>query len=194
MTTPTLSSHEITQMLRAWGDGDREALDKLLPLVYNELHRQAARFLRHERPNHTLQTTALIHEAYLKLVDQKQARWQNRAHFFAICAQLMRRILVDHARTRQRAKRGGGDLRVTLTEVVASAHERDINLIALDEALARLAALDARQSRVVELRFFGGLDVAETAAVLGLSPATIKSDWSLAKAWLRRELTRGARK
>jgi RNA polymerase sigma factor (TIGR02999 family) len=194
MTTPAPSSHEITLMLHDWSAGNREALEKLLPLVYDELHRQAARYLRRERPDHTLQTTALIHEAYLKLVDQRQVHWQNRAHFFAIAAQLMRRILVDHARTHRRAKRGGGDIRVTLTEAVAGTQERDINLIALDEALSKLAAFDARQGRIVELRFFGGLDVEATAAVLGLSPATIKSDWSLAKAWLQRELTRGAHK
>jgi RNA polymerase sigma-70 factor, ECF subfamily len=194
MTTPAPSSHEITLMLHEWSAGNREALEKLLPLVYDELHRQAARYLRRERRDHTLQTTALIHEAYLKLVDQRRVHWQNRAHFFAIAAQLMRRILVDHARTQGRAKRGGGDMRIMLTEAVAVTQQRDINLIALDEALSRLTAFDARQGRIVELRFFGGLDVEATAAVLSLSPATIKSDWSLAKAWLQRELTRGGRK
>ena len=184
----TLASHSVTQMLLDWSEGDREALDKLIPIVYSELRLRAARYLRRERPGHTLQTTALIHETYLRLVEQKQVRWQNRAHFFGIAAQLMRRILVDHARQRDAAKRGGADLRLTLDEAMA-APRRDVNLMVLDETLTRLAEIDERQSRVVELRYFSGLSIEETAEVLGVSPATVKLDWSMAKAWLRREMS-----
>ncbi len=184
------SSPNVTQLLREWSqDGDRQALDRLLPLVYTELHKQAARYLRKERVGHTLQPTALVHEAYLRLVNQRDVAWQNRAHFFGICAQLMRRILVDHARERQAEKRGGGGMvRVTLDERVAAVEEREVDLLALDEALTRLAAMDERQARVVELRFFSGLNVEETAEVMEVSPATVKLDWSMAKAWLRREM------
>jgi RNA polymerase sigma factor (TIGR02999 family) len=185
--TPT--PHSVTQLLLDWNRGDSEALDKLIPIVYAELHLRAARYLRRERPGHTLQTTALIHEAYLRLVEQRQVRWQNRAHFFAIAAHLMRRILVDHARGRDAAKRGGADIRVTLDDALAASAGRDVNLIALDEALTRLAEIDARQSRVVELRYFSGLSIEETAEVLDVSPATVKLDWSMAKAWLRREMS-----
>ena len=185
----TLASHSVTQMLLDWSEGDREALDKLIPIVYSELRLRAARYLRRERPGHTLQTTALIHETYLRLVEQKQVRWQNRAHFFGIAAQLMRRILVDHARQRDAAKRGGADLRLTLDDAMAAAPGRDVNLMALDETLTRLAEIDPRQSRVVELRYFSGLSIEETAEVLGVSPATVKLDWSMAKAWLRREMS-----
>ena len=185
----TLPAHSVTQMLLDWSEGDRDALDKLIPIVYGELRLRAARYLRRERPGHTLQTTVLIHETYLRLVEQKQVRWQNRAHFFAIAAQLMRRILVDHARGRDAAKRGGADLRLTLDDATAAAPGRDLNVMALDEALTRLAELDPRQSRVVELRYFSGLSIEETAEVLGVSPATVKLDWSMAKAWLRREMS-----
>ena len=182
------SPSKVTQLLHDWSDGDREALDKLLPIVYEELRRQAARYLQRERPRHTLHTTALIHEAYLRLIDQKDVRWQNRAHFFGIAAQLMRRILVDHARSRQAAKRGGSDIKLPLEEGMIVA-EREVNLVALDEALDRLAAIDPQQSRVVELRFFSGLSVEETAEVIGVSTRTIKRDWNVEKAWLRREIS-----
>ena len=185
----TLTSHSVTQMLLDWSEGDREALDKLIPIVYSELRLRAARYLRRERPGHTLQTTALIHETYLRLVEQKDVQWQNRAHFFAIAAQLMRRILVDHARQRDAAKRGGADVTLTLDEAMAVFPGRDVNLMALDETLTRLAEIDPRQSRVVELRYFSGLSIEETAEVLGVSPATVKLDWSMAKAWLRREMS-----
>jgi RNA polymerase sigma factor (TIGR02999 family) len=183
------SSSNVTQMLQKWGNGDREAFDKLLPIVYEELRRQAARYLRRERPGHTLQTTALIHEAYLRLIDQRSVRWQNRAHFFAISAQLMRRILVDHARSRQAAKRGGSNIKLPLEEEMIASAGREVDMVALDEALERLAAMDPQQSRVVELRFFSGLSVDETAEVLGVSTRTVKRDWNVAKAWLRREIS-----
>jgi RNA polymerase sigma factor (TIGR02999 family) len=179
----------VTQLLIGWSKGDKQALDALLPLVYEELRRQASRYLRRERVGHTLQTTALIHEAYLKLVDQKNVQWQNRAHFFGIAAQLMRRILVDHARTRKRAKRGGSDIRVSFNEAEAMAAGKDLDIVALDEALHRLAEIDEQQSKIVELKFFSGLTVEETAEVLAISPATVKRDWSMAKAWLHRELS-----
>ncbi|MEP6920179.1 MAG: sigma-70 family RNA polymerase sigma factor [bacterium] len=179
----------VTELLVGWGKGDKEALDKLVPVVYDELRRQAARYLRHERVGHTLQTTALIHEAYLRLVDQKNVHWQNRAHFFGIAAQLMRRILVDHARAKKRVKRGGSDIRVSLTGVVLKAQDQGLDIVALDEALDRLAAIDEQQSKIVELRFFSGLTVEETAEVLSISPATVKRDWSMAKAWLHREIS-----
>jgi RNA polymerase sigma factor (TIGR02999 family) len=182
------SPENVTQLLIGWGRGDKEALDKLVPLVYDELRRQAARYLRHERVGHTLQTTALIHEAYMRLVDQKNVQWQNRAQFFGIAAQLMRRILVDHARSKKRAKRGGSDIRVSLTDATAVAALPDLDIVALDEALERLAEFDEQQSRIVELRFFSGLTVEETAEVLSISPATVKRDWSMAKAWLHREI------
>jgi len=182
---------DVTRMLLDWSNGDRDALNGLMPLVYAELRRQAARYLQRERPGHALQPTALIHEAYLRLVDQRAARWQNRAHFYAVAAQLMRRILVDHARAAQRVKRGGSDIAISLDDApeVASAGP-NVDLLALDEALGRLDALDSRQSRIVELRYFSGLSIEETAEVLGVSPTTVKNDWSLAKAWLRRELVR----
>jgi RNA polymerase sigma factor (TIGR02999 family) len=182
-------SQNVTQLLIGWSKGDKEALDALLPLVYEVLRQQASRYLRRERVGHTLQTTALIHEAYLKLVDQKNVHWQNRAHFFGIAAQLMRRILVDHARSKKRAKRGGSDIRVSFNEANALAPVQDLDIVALDEALARLAEVDEQQSRIVELRFFSGLTVEETAEVLSISPATVKRDWSMAKAWLHREIS-----
>jgi RNA polymerase sigma-70 factor, ECF subfamily len=184
-------THEITRRLREWSDGNREALDELMPLVYTELRRQAARFLRRERPDHTLQTTALIHETYIKLVDQHEVTWENRAHFFAIAANLMRRILVDHARRRGREKRGGGCLKLPLEEAaLAVSNEKNIDLMALDEALNRLSELDERQARIVELRYFSGLSLEETAAALKISRTTAAEDWAMAKAWLHRELTR----
>jgi len=179
----------VTQLLLGWGKGDKEALDQLLPLVYDELRRQAARYLRRERAGHTLQTTALIHEAYIRLVDQKRVQWQNRAHFFGIAAQLMRRILVDHARSKHRVKRGGSDVRVSLAEASLTVKARDLDVLAIDEALDRLAQVDERQAKVVELRFFSGLSVEETAEVLQISPATVKREWSMAKAWLHREIS-----
>lgn len=184
-------SHEITHLLREWGDGKRDVLDELIPLVYDELHRQASNYLRRESKGHTLQTTALIHEAYLKLIDQRAVKWQNRAHFFAIAAQTMRRVLVDHARAKLRRKRGGGDIRLQLDEtIIVTEGEKVVDLIALDEALTRFEALDQRQARVVELRYFSGLSLEETAEALGISRATAAREWNLARAWLHRELTR----
>lgn len=183
------NEHELTRLLNEWGNGDQQALDQLMTHVYGELRRQASRYLRRERQDHTLQTTALIHEAYLKLIDQTQVRWQSRAHFYAIAAQAMRRILVDHARTRKRDKRGGDGVKLQLDEAINIAEGRsDIDLVALDEALDRLAALDKRQARVVELRYFSGMTEADTAEILGISPATVRRDWSMAKAWLYRQL------
>jgi RNA polymerase sigma factor (TIGR02999 family) len=186
-----LEPKEVTQKLQAWSEGNSEALDELLPIVYDELHKQAARFLRRERNDHTLQTTALIHEAYLKLVGQKNVHWQNRAHFFGIAAQMMRRVLIDYARTKHREKRGGDDVKVTLDAAAfVATNERSVDLIALDEVLTRLAAMDEQQSRIVELRYFGGLNIEETAEALHISPATVKRDWNMAKAWMHHELSR----
>jgi RNA polymerase sigma-70 factor, ECF subfamily len=179
----------VTELLVGWGRGDKEALDQLVPIVYEELRRQASRYLRRERVGHTLQTTALIHEAYLRLIDQRNVAWQNRAQFFGIAAQLMRRILVDHARTRKRLKRGGSDIRLSLGDAEVFAKAQDLDVVALSEALDRLEAIDPQQAKVVELRFFSGLTVEETAAVLDISPATIKREWSMAKAWLHREIS-----
>lgn len=179
----------VTQLLVAWTNGNRAALEALIPVVYPELRRIAGRYLRRERVGHTLQATALVHEAYVKLIDQDRAQWHNRAQFFGVAAQLMRRILVDHARTKKRDKRGGSDIRVSLTGVQVLAKDREIDVVALDEALDRLAQLDEQQSRIVELRFFSGLTVEETAEALSISPATVKRDWSMAKAWLHRELS-----
>ena len=181
-------SHNITHLLKEWSAGDPQALDRLTPLVYEELHHQAAHYLRRERPGHTLQTSALIHEAYLRLIDAKDVHWQSRAHFFAIAANLMRRILVEHARRRDADKRGGSYVRVQFDEALAVADETDVDLLAIDEALDRLAVIDPQQARVVELRFFSGLSVEETATALGVSPKTVKRDWSVARAWLRREI------
>jgi RNA polymerase sigma factor (TIGR02999 family) len=187
MTEP--SPGHATQLLIDWSGGDRAALAELTPLIYDELHRLAHRYLRRERGGHTLQTTALVNEAYLRLVDQRNLRWQNRAHFFGIAAQIMRRILIDYARRRQYAKRGGGAPHVPLDEVAVLAEERAADLVALDEALDSLASIDPQQSRVVELRFFGGLTVEETAEVLKLSHDMVKREWSTAKAWLYREMS-----
>ena len=179
----------ITELLASYGRGNKESLDQLMPIVYDELRRQAARYLRREQAGHTLQTTALIHEAYVRLVDQRNMQWQNRAHFFGIAAQMMRRILVDHARSKKRVKRGGSEIRVSLDDVNVAARGQDLDVVALDEALDRLAQIDEQQSRVVELRFFSGLSVEETAEVMGISKSTVKRDWSMAKAWLHRELS-----
>jgi RNA polymerase sigma-70 factor (ECF subfamily) len=188
---PDSKATEITQMLRECSNGKQAAWDNLLPLVYDELHRQAARYLRKERPGHTLQTTALIHEAYLKLIDQRSVNWESRTHFFAIAAQAMRRILVDYARATHRKKRGGNDIKLPLDEaVLAAAEDRSVDLIALDEALNKLAERDQQQARIVELRYFSGLTLEETAEALRISRATVASDWSMAKVWLYRELSR----
>lgn len=186
-----LTSGEVTKLLNRWSQGDAQALSELVPLVYRELRRTAARYLRRERAEHTLQPTALAHEAYLRLVGQSRVHWRNREHFFAIAAQAMRRLLVDHARKRKASKRGGGELHVALDERVAADAAPRAELVALDDALEVLSAIDARQVRIVELRYFGGLSVEETAKVLGLSPATIKREWATARLWLRRELSRG---
>ncbi|HTD43001.1 MAG TPA: sigma-70 family RNA polymerase sigma factor [Bryobacteraceae bacterium] len=180
----------MTQLLRAWSGGEESALDKLVPLVYSELHRLARRHMARERPGQTLQVTALVNEAYLKLVDAPQASWQDRAHFFAVCAKMMRRILVDRARARQARKRGMGTPALELDEALVVAQGRGADLVALDDALNGLAALDPRKGQVVELRFFGGLSVEETAEVLKVSKETVLRDWKLAKSWLRRELSR----
>ena len=181
---------DVTQLLLDWSNGNKDAVNKLIPLVYNHLRGLANHYLRRERPNHTLQATALIHEAYLKLVDQTNVHWQNRAHFFGIAANLMRQILVNHALSHNSAKRGGGAYKLSLDEAVGLSKERDVDLVALDEAITRLTSLDARQGRIVELRFFGGLTIEETAEVLGISPATVKREWTTAKAWLYREISR----
>jgi len=182
------SPHEVSQLLRAWSSGDESALQKLIPLVYEELHRIARRYMGRERKGHTLQTSALVNEAYLRLVDWKNVEWQNRAHFFAVSAQMMRRILVDFARDRRYLKRGGGALQVSLAEAAGITSQRGTDLVALDDALNSLAEVDKRKSQVVELRFFGGLSVEETAEVLKVSPETVMRDWKLAKVWLLREL------
>ena len=179
----------ITQLLIEWNEGRRDALEDLLPLVYRELRRLAARHLRHERGDHTLQPTALVHEAYVRLVDQRQVRWQNRAHFYGVAAHIMRRILVDHARARKTDKRGAGWQRVTLIDGKTPTLSADVEVLALDEALHRLAAFDPQQERIVELRYFGGLTIDEAAEVIGISTATVKREWAIAKAWLRAQLS-----
>jgi RNA polymerase sigma factor (TIGR02999 family) len=183
------SPSEITQLLQAWGDGDEESLSKLMPLVYEALHQAAHHYMVAERPGHTLQTTALINEVYLRLVEVKKSSWQNRAHFFALCAQLMRRILTDFARSRGCAKRGGEVRHVSLDEALIVPLESWTELAAVDEALGGLATIDPRKAHVVELRFFGGLSVEQTAEVLKVSPETVMRDWKLAKVWLVRELS-----
>ena len=181
----------ITELLRQWSSGKKEVAEDLLPLIYDELHRRATNFMRRERHNHTLQPTALVHEAYLKLIDQRNDDWNDREHFFAIASQVMRRILVDHARSRQRQKRGGSKENLQLEEaLLTGAEEANVDLIALDEAMAKLAKLDPQQERLVELRYFGGLSVEEAAKALGISRATAARDWQVAKAWLHREMTR----
>jgi RNA polymerase sigma factor (TIGR02999 family) len=188
MTTP--APKEVTQLLIAWSNGEEDALEKLVPLIYDELRRIARRYMKREPAGHTLQTTALVNEAYLRLIEQKGMKWQNRAHFFAISAQLMRRILVSMARARHADKRGGEARQVSLDEALTISEERAAELVALDEAMNELAALDPRRSRVVELRYFGGLSVEETAEVLKISPETVMRDWKRAKAWLYAELNR----
>jgi RNA polymerase sigma factor (TIGR02999 family) len=179
----------VTQLLVDWTGGDPTALDKLMPLVYNELRRLAGNYLRRERQNHTLQPTALVNEAYLKLIDQKNARWQNRAQFYGVAAQLMRRILVDHARQHQAAKRGGSDQqRLSITSAETIIKQPELDFLALNEALNELAQIDPQQSKIVELKFFGGLSIEETAEVLGVGHATVERDWKMARAWLRRKL------
>lgn len=183
------SPADVTDLLVDWGNGNEAALSQLMPLVYEELHRLAARQIRKESPGHTLQTTVLVNEAYLRLIDQSRVRWQNRAQFFGIAAQLMRRILVDHARKRRYLKRGGGAETVELEEAAAVSPERSAEVVAVDDALNNLATLDPRKSQIVELRFFGGLSIEETAEILKVSPGTIMREWTLAKAWLHREIS-----
>jgi RNA polymerase sigma factor (TIGR02999 family) len=189
MTQP--STHEVTQLLIEWSNGDKAALDKLMPLIHEELRRLAHHYMHRERGDHTLQTTALVNEAYLRLVNRKDVQWQNRTHFFAIAATLMRNILVDHARSHAYAKRGGGVPRTVFDEAIVASQKRATEVLALDDALKELAVFDPQQSQVVELRFFGGLTIEETADVLALSPATIKREWKTAKAWLYHELAKG---
>ena len=184
------SSPNVTELLRNWSDGDKQAQEKLFQIVYDELHRQAARYLRNENPGLSLQTTDLIHEAYLRLINQQHVEWQNRLHFFAVAAKVMRHILVDHVRGRQAAKRGGTDIRLPLEDAMMVLSGQDLDFVALDEALNRLAQIDSQQSQIVELRFFSGLSVEETAEVMSVSERTVKRDWNVAKAWLRRELSR----
>ena len=186
-TTP---SRQVSELLLHWGNGDRKALEAILPLVYEELRRLARSKLRQQRPNHTLQTTALVHEAYLRLAQEKSPHVENRAHFLGIAAQLMRWILVDYERKRRAAKRGAGLTRLTLDQNIASTR-RDVDVLALDEALARLGKLDLQQSQIIELRYFGGLSIEDTSEFLGISPATVKRSWTSARAWLLREMNRG---
>jgi RNA polymerase sigma-70 factor, ECF subfamily len=186
VTRMASSPQRVTQLLVAWGGGDSAALNELMPLVYEELHRLAHHYMSRERPGHTLQSSALVNEAFVRLVDQREVRWQNRAHFFGIAAQMMRRILVDYARQRRFIKRGGDPRQVLLDEAMIVSEERAADVVALDDALKGLAEIDQRKSQIVELRFFGGLSIEETAEVLGVSPGTIMRDWTLAKAWLRR--------
>lgn len=182
---------DVTKLLVKWSKGDSAALDALIPLVYGELRRLARHYLQREKQNHTLSSTSLVHEAYLRLITQTEVSWQNRAHFFGVASQMMRRILVDHARKYAYAKRGGGATTLALDETLCSPQRRDIDLVALDDALNSLAKLDQRQSRLVELRFFGGLSIEETSEVLGVSTPTVKRDWASARAWLFREISRG---
>ena len=183
------SREHISEMLRAWSDGDGRAADRFMPLVYDELRRQAHRYLRRERPNHTLQTSALVHEAYLRLIGQENVDWQNRAHFFGLAAQMMRRILVNYAVKRQRNKRGGHNEDRSLTELTVADQEQQVDVLELNEALTRLQQLDEQQARIVELRYFGGLSIRETAHFLSISPATVSREWAMAKAWLYSQLT-----
>jgi RNA polymerase sigma factor (TIGR02999 family) len=185
------SAARVSQLLVNWGHGDQNAREELIPLVYEELRRIARRHLWRERPDHTLQSGALVHEAYLRLLHGDPPQWQNRAHFFGVAAQLMRHILVDHARTRLAAKRGAGVPRLALDAQIALRQKREVDITALDDALKQLATLDQQQSRLVELRFFGGLSIEETAVVLGISPATVKREWATARAWLAREIKNG---
>ena len=184
---------DVTGLLANWSNGDQQALEELMPLVYGELRRLAKAYLRRERSDHTLQSTALVNEAFLRLVNQRNVQWKNRAHFFGIAAQLIRRILVDHARAHQADKRGAGAFKLSLDEAIGVAEKQDLDLVALDDALKRLTELDPQQGRIVELRFFAGLSIEETGEVLGVSPATVKREWSTARAWLYRDLSNAAR-
>lgn len=184
-----MTPEDVTQLLKDWTNGNKAALDRLLPAVYQELRRLAGQYLRRERMDHTLQATALVHEAYLRLIDQKNVQWQNRAHFYGVAAQMMRRILVDHARRHLSEKRGGEQQILSLDDAIALPERRHGSLVALDDALTRLAEIDERKCRVVELRFFGGLSVEETAEALSVAPATVMRDWAMAKAWLLREMS-----
>jgi RNA polymerase sigma factor (TIGR02999 family) len=181
-------SHEVTKLLKDWGAGDESVPEKLMPLVYDELRRLAHQYMRREKPGHTLQTSALVNEAYLRLVKQSEIQWESRAHFFGIAARLMRQILVDQARRRNFAKRGGGAIRVSLNDATAIAHEQSASVVALDEALKTLEQTDPRKSRIVELRFFGGMSIEETAEALKVSPGTVMREWTFARAWLRQEM------
>jgi len=185
----TIEPHQVTRLLQEWSDGDETALEQLTPLVHDELHRLAHQHMRREGPGHILQTSALINEAYLRLVEHPRIRWENRAHFFGIAARLMRRILVDDARKRNSAKRGGSLIQVPLDEATSVAQEQAANVVALDDALKTLETIDVRQGQIVELRFFGGLSIEETANVLKVSPGTVMRDWTFARAWLRNEMT-----
>jgi len=186
----TGQSDELTQLLHSWSNGDDQALDKLIPLVYAELRKLARRHMGRENSDHTLQTSALINEAYLKLIDQQSVQWQNRAHFFAVAAQVMRHILIDHARAHRFAKRGAGAVKVSLDETAVLTDERASELVALDDALTSLASFDSRKSRIVELRYFGGLSIEETAEIMKISPVTVTREWRAARAWLRREMSK----
>ena len=190
LKVPAANTKDVTGLLLEWEGGNQEALNQLMPLVYDELHELARRQLRRERPTHTLQSTALVHEAYLRLVDQRRVHWQHRDHFFAVASQMIRRVLVSHARGRNAAKRGGIQTTLVLDESIALPRQREVDLEALDAALEDLARLDAQQARIVELRFFGGLSIESTAGYLGISPATVKRNWNVAKAWLYREIGR----
>lgn len=187
----TASPQEVTQMLVDWRNGDKQALDRLMPLVYGELRRIASRYMRRERESHTLQTTALVNEAYLRLVGKNNVDWQNRAHFFAVAAQVMRHLLIDHARARERVRRGADPQQISLDEGALVSEQKGEELLALDEALTKLAEIDERKVKIVELRYFGGLSAEETAEALGVSEITVKREWLKAKAWLYRELTQG---
>jgi RNA polymerase sigma factor (TIGR02999 family) len=187
--SPAPSQAAVTQLLIGWSNGDEQALERLIPLVYGELRRLAGRYVRRERPDHTLQSTALVHEAWMKLIDQRSVHWQNRAHFFGVAAQLIRRILVDYARHRYAAKRGGHAYKLSLEDLVEMPKQQDLDLVALDDALEGLAVVDPHQARLVELRYFAGLSIDETAEVLHVSPATVKREWVSAKAWLYREMS-----
>ena len=189
MTEPSSKTHQVTELLAAWSRGDKEALDKLMPLVYDELRRLARQHMRRERAGHTLQTTALVNEAYMRLVDQRRAQWQNRAQFFGVAARLMRRILVDHARSRHRLKRGGDAHKISLDEAATVSQEQSTDLLAVHEALKKLEVMNERMGRIVELRFFGGLSIEETAEVIKVSPATVKKDWTFAKAFMHQAIS-----
>jgi len=181
--------HDVTKLLKDWSGGDQSAADELMPLVYEELRRLAHQYMRREKPGRTLQTSALVNEAYVRLVDQNKIQWESRAHFFGIAARLMRQILVDQSRRRNFAKRGGGAIRVSLNEATANAQEQSASVVALDDALKTLEQIDPRKSRIVELRFFGGMSIEETAEALKVSPGTVMRDWTFARAWLRKEMS-----